>query len=251
MLEVLGIIGGIVLVDLVLSGDNALVIGAAAASLPRQQRYAAILAGGIGAIVLRILFTLAAALLLQLPLLQAIGGALLIAIAIKLLLDREHDREKHAAASEATSEVAPMSAESGVKQGVQRGFLSALLTIVVADVTMSLDNVLAVAALASEHIPLLIGGLLLSILILLVGSALVAELINRLPWLLDVAALVLGWTASNMILHDQRLGPILEQQSWTAFVIPGVILGVILAADIFLRLRRKPAAQRAIPAPHD
>ena len=251
MLEVLGIIGGIVLVDLVLSGDNALVIGAAAASLPRQQRYAAILAGGIGAIVLRILFTLAAALLLQLPLLQAIGGALLIAIAIKLLLDREHDREKHAAASEATSEVAPMSAESGVKQGVQRGFLSALLTIVVADVTMSLDNVLAVAALASEHIPLLIGGLLLSILILLIGSALVAELINRLPWLLDVAALVLGWTASNMILHDQRLGPILDQHSWTAFVIPGVILGVILAADIFFRLRRKPATQREIPAPRD
>ncbi len=251
MLEVLGIIGGIVLVDLVLSGDNALVIGAAAASLPRQQRYAAILAGGIGAIVLRILFTLAAALLLQLPLLQAIGGALLIAIAIKLLLDRERDRKKHATASDAMSEGASLSAESGVKQGVQRGFLSALLTIVVADVTMSLDNVLAVAALASEHIPLLIGGLLLSILILLIGSALVAELINRLPWLLDVAALVLGWTASNMILHDQRLGPILEQHSWTAFVIPGVILGVILAADIFFRLRRKPATQREIPAPHD
>jgi len=251
MLEVLGIIGGIVLVDLVLSGDNALVIGAAAASLPRQQRYAAILAGGIGAIVLRILFTLAAALLLQLPLLQAIGGALLIAIAIKLLLDRKHDREKHAAASEATSDVASVSAESGVKQGVQRGFLSALLTIVVADVTMSLDNVLAVAALASEHIPLLIGGLLLSILILLVGSALVAELINRLPWLLDVAALVLGWTAASMILHDQRLGPILEQHAWTAVVIPGVVLGVILAADVFFRLRRKPAAQRAIPASHD
>ena len=251
MLEVLGIIGGIVLVDLVLSGDNALVIGAAAANLPRQQRYAAILAGGIGAIVLRILFTLAAALLLQLPLLQAIGGALLIAIAIKLLLDREHDREKHAAASEATSEAESASAGSGVKQGVQRGFLSALLTIIVADVTMSLDNVLAVAALASEHIPLLIGGLLLSILILLIGSALVAELINRLPWLLDVAALVLGWTASNMILHDQRLGPILDQHSWTAFVIPGVILGVILAADIFFRLRRKPATQREIPASPD
>ncbi|HEY7342861.1 MAG TPA: YjbE family putative metal transport protein [Ktedonobacterales bacterium] len=251
MLEVLGIIGGIVLVDLVLSGDNALVIGAAAASLPRQQRYVAILAGGIGAIVLRILFTLVAALLLQLPLLQAIGGVLLIAIAIKLLLDREHDRKKHAEASEAATEAASASTGAGVKQGVQRGFLSALLTIIVADVTMSLDNVLAVAALASEHIPLLIGGLLLSILILLVGSALVAELINRLPWLLDVAALVLGWTASNMILHDQRLGPILEQHAWTAFVIPGVILGVILAADIFLRLRRKPATQRTIPAPHE
>jgi YjbE family integral membrane protein len=254
MLEVLGIIGGIVLVDLVLSGDNALVIGAAAASLPRQQRYAAILAGGIGAIVLRILFTLAAALLLQLPLLQAIGGILLIAIAIKLLYDRERDLEKHAAAAEAApvaEGVASASAGSGVKQGVQRGFVSALLTIIVADVTMSLDNVLAVAALASAHIPLLIGGLLLSILILLVGSALVAELINRLPWLLDVAALVLGWTASNMILHDRRLGPIFEQHGWTAFVIPGVILGAILAADIFFRLRRKPAAQRAIAAPHD
>ncbi|HEY1387854.1 MAG TPA: YjbE family putative metal transport protein [Ktedonobacterales bacterium] len=254
MLEVLGIIGGIVLVDLVLSGDNALVIGAAAASLPRQQRYAAILVGGIGAIVLRILFTLAAALLLQLPLLQAIGGILLIAIAIKLLHDRERDLNKHTEASETAPEVdgtASTSAGSGMKQGVQRGFVSALLTIVVADVTMSLDNVLAVAALASEHIPLLIGGLLLSILILLVGSALVAELINRLPWLLDVAALVLGWTAANMILHDQRLGPILEQHAWTAFVIPGVILGAILAADIFFRLRRKPATQRVLSAPHD
>ena len=255
MLEVLGIIGGIVLVDLVLSGDNALVIGAAAASLPRQQRYTAILVGGIGAIVLRILFTLAAALLLQLPLLQAIGGILLIAIAAKLLHDRERDLKKHAAASEAAPETEDAASASdgsgGVNQGVQRGFVSALLTIIVADVTMSLDNVLAVAALASEHIPLLIGGLLLSILILLVGSALVAELINRLPWLLDVAALVLGWTAANMILHDRRLGPILEQQSWTALVVPGVILGVILAVDIVFRLRRKPAAQRAIPAPHD
>ena len=250
MLEVLGIIGGIVLVDLVLSGDNALVIGAAAASLPRQQRYTAILAGGIGAIVLRILFTLAAALLLQLPLLQAIGGILLIAIAVKLLHDRERDLEKHAAASEAAPEEEAASAGSGVKQGVQRGFVSALLTIIV-DVTMSLDNVLAVAALASEHIPLLIGGLLLSILILLVGSALVAELINRLPWLLDVAALVLAWTASNMILHDQRLGPILDQHAWTAFAVPGLILGAILAADIFFRLRRKPATQRAIRAPHE
>ena len=252
MLEVLGIIGGIVLVDLVLSGDNALVIGAAAASLPRQQRWTAILTGGIGAIVLRIVFTLIAAALLQLPLLQAIGGILLVAIAIKLLLDREHELRKKQGSAESDPEAQAMGNQgSQGNQGAQRGFMSALLTIIVADVTMSLDNVLAVAALASEHIPLLIGGLLLSILILLVGSALVAELINRLPWLLDVAALVLGWTASNMILHDQRLGPILDQHSWTAFVIPGVILGVILAADIFFRLRRKPATQREIPAPHD
>lgn len=247
MLEVLGIIGGIVLVDLVLSGDNALVIGAAAASLPRRQRYAAILAGGIGAIVLRILFTLVAALLLQLPLLQAIGGLLLIGIAIKLLLDRERELR----AEKKGEAVAEAGADGAEGTGAQRGFVSALLTIIVADVTMSLDNVLAVAALASEHIPLLIAGLLLSILLLLVGSALVAELINRLPWLLDVAALVLGWTASNMLLHDRRLGPILEQQPWTAIVIPVVILGIILAVDVVFRLRRKPAPQRETPAPHD
>ena len=245
MLEVLGIIGGIVLVDLVLSGDNALVIGAAAASLPRRQRWTAILAGGGGAIVLRILFTVAAALLLGLPLLQAIGGVLLLAIAIKLLLDREHDlaQEKN---GESEAE-----ADAAIAPGARRGFVSALLTIIVADVTMSLDNVLAVAALASEHIPLLIGGLLLSIMLLLLGSALVAELINRLPWLLDVAALVLGWTASNMILHDRRLGPILEQQSWTAIAIPAVCLGVILAADIVFRLRRKPTSPRENATPNE
>jgi YjbE family integral membrane protein len=246
MLEVLGIIGGIVLVDLVLSGDNALVIGAAAASLPRQQRWTAILTGGIGAIVLRIAFTLIAAALLQLPLLQAIGGILLIVIAIKLLHDREHDLRKRQGSAESDPE-----ALATDNQGSQRGFMSALLTIIVADVTMSLDNVLAVAALASEHIPLLIGGLLLSILILLVGSALVAELINRLPWLLDVAALVLGWTASNMLLHDRRLGPILEQQPWTAVLVPVVLLGIIVAADVIFRLRRKPAVARAIHAQHD
>ena len=249
MLEVLGIIGGIVLVDLVLSGDNALVIGAAAASLPRQQRWTAILTGGIGAIVLRIAFTLVAAALLQLPLLQAIGGVLLVVIAIKLLLDREHDLRKRQGAAESDSE-AQVTGSQG-NQGNQRGFMSALLTIIVADVTMSLDNVLAVAALASEHIPLLIGGLLLSILILLVGSALVAELINRLPWLLDVAALVLGWTASNMLLHDRRLGPMLEQQPWTAVVVPVVLLGIIVAADVIFRLRRKPAVARALPAQHN
>ena len=249
MLEILGIIGGIVLVDLVLSGDNALVIGAAAASLPRQQRWTAILTGGIGAIVLRIAFTLVAAALLQLPLLQAIGGILLVVIAIKLLLDREHDLRKRQGSAESDTEA--LATDNQGNQGSQRGFMSALLTIIVADVTMSLDNVLAVAALASEHIPLLIGGLLLSILILLVGSALVAELINRLPWLLDVAALVLGWTASNMLLHDRRLGPILEQQPWTAVVVPAVLLGIIVAADVILRLRRKPAVARAIPAQHD
>src|SRR6476646_1704973 len=131
MLEVLGIIGSIVLVDLVLSGDNALVIGAAAASLPRQQRWRAIALGGAAAIVLRILFAAMAALLLTLPLLQALGGLLLLFIAARLLAGRS---ASHAAAYAETHE-APQASKT---------FLGALHTILIADVTMSLDNILAI-----------------------------------------------------------------------------------------------------------
>src|SRR5947209_18526150 len=92
MLEFLAAVGSIILVDLVLSGDNALVIGAAAAGLPRRQRWHAIVLGGGGAIVLRIAFAIIATLLLRLPLLQAIGGVLLLIIAVRLLMDRSSTR---------------------------------------------------------------------------------------------------------------------------------------------------------------
>ena len=90
---------------------------------------------------------------------------------------------------------------------------------------------------ARRAIPLLAAGLLLSIVLLLLGSALVAELIDRLPWLLDVAALVLAWTAANMILEDIRLGPVLEHFPWTRVVLPAVAFGIVIAADMLLRLR--------------
>lgn len=233
MLQILGTIGGIILADLVLSGDNALVIGAAAAGLPRRQRIMAIASGGAAAVVLRITFTIIAALLLQLPLLQAIGGLVLIAIAIKLLADREtaEDESEKPGAPPVERELEAVSAPH------PGGFIAALFTIMIADVTMSLDNVLAVAALAGENIPLLIAGLLASILILMTGSALVAELISRLPWILDLAALVLAWTAANMVLHDLRLGPILEAYDWAPFAIPAVAIAIVVIADIFLRLR--------------
>src|SRR5205807_9928507 len=111
--------------------------------------------------------------------------------------------------------------EAPAKKGVWAG----LLTMLVADVTMSLDNVLAIGALAAGNLPLLAAGLLLSIAFLLLGSALIADLIGRLPWLLDVAALVLAWTAANMILDDIRLGPLLEHFPWTRIVLPAVAFG--------------------------
>jgi YjbE family integral membrane protein len=236
MLDFLAAVASIVLVDLVLSGDNALVIGAAAAGLPPQQRKLAILLGGGGAVVLRILFTIIVSLLLQLPLLQALGGLLLLIIAIRLLMDRSKT-EKEAHSEKVQGAPEGVNSVSGVHQS--RGLVKALVTILVADVTMSLDNVLAVGALALGDIPLLVVGIMLSIVIVLLGSALVATLIGRFPWLLDVAALVLGWTAARMILDDIRLGPVFEGLAWTHWVIPIATLGIVLVADVLLRLRQK------------
>jgi len=234
MLEFLGAVGGIVLVDIVLSGDNALVIGAAAAGLTGRQRYYAILGGGAGAILLRITFAIAVTLLLQLPFLQALGGIALFIIAARLLMDRdapasEHDKGRQE--QDAQKQRAPS----------QRSFMSALLTILVADVTMSLDNVLAIGALAHGNLPVLAFGLLLSIALVLTGSALVATLINRLPWLLDVAALVLGWTAGSMLVHDVRLGPALDALPNANILLPAAGVVIVLACDVWLRVRERQA----------
>jgi YjbE family integral membrane protein len=235
VLEFLSALAGILLIDLVLSGDNALVIGAAAAGLPERQRWSAIVLGGGGAIILRIAFAFAATFLLRLPLLQAIGGSLLLVIAIRLLLDRSHS--KPATTARHAEETRSGKPRSLVDVQANKGFWAALLTILVADVTMSLDNVLAIGALAGGHLLLLAVGLLLSITLLLLGRALIAELIGRLPWLLDVAALVLAWTAAQMILDDIRLAPLLEPLPWVQFALPAVAFAIVIAADILIRIR--------------
>ena len=241
MIELLSAIAGILLVDLVLSGDNALVIGAAAAGLPQRQRWIAIFFGGAGATVLRIVFAFIASFLLVLPWLQAIGGLILLIIAIRLLADR--DTRRPAAFEEQTTPRA--SGIPGVTPSTSRSILPALLTILVADVTMSLDNVLAVGALSHGNLLVLSIGILVSITILLVGSALVAELMKWLPWLLDVAALVLAWTGANMMLNDLRLGDILDNYAWTVIAVPAISLGIVLVADVLLRLRDQKLARQS------
>ncbi len=242
MLELLSALGSIILVDLVMSGDNALVIGAAASSLPRRLRWMAIALGGGGAIVLRIVFAIVATLLLRLPLLQAAGGLLLLVIAIRLLADRKKEERLQSEENKAVAEPEPGAGKHHMSG--ERGLWAALFTILVADVTMSLDNVLAVGALAAGNLPVLAIGLVLSILFLLLGSALVAELIGRLPWLLDVAALVLAWAAANMLLDDLRLGPILEHYAWTRYAVPAATFAIVIAADIFLRVRARKEARK-------
>lgn len=218
---------GIVLVDLVLSGDNALVIGAAAARLPRHQQRSAIIWGGAGAIVFRITLASIATVLFGIPLVQAIGGAAILIIAIRLLL--------------------PEDAGAGRRLGSRSDrLMAAIITIMVADVSMSTDNVLAIGALAAGNVPLLAAGLVLSMLLLLTASAIVAALIRRFWWLLDVAATILGWTAASLIANDQWLNEHLHPTSQERALVYVVCLGIVLTVDLGLRLAgrrgRPPAA---------
>lgn len=198
----------IIAIDLVLSGDNAVVIAMASRRLPPQQRKRAIVLGGGGAVALRILFTIGAALLLGVPLLQATGGVLLVYIAIKL--------------------VRPAVVEhGGVTAAATLG--AAISTIIMADVVMSLDNMLAVGGASHGHIGLLVFGLMLSIPILLFGSSAVARLIDRFPWLNLVGAAILIHTALEMLFKDEYVHRVVHlTRSLELGVIAAVILAVML-----------------------
>jgi len=255
----LSAIGGIVLVDLALSGDNALVIGVAAAALPREQQRVAILAGGGLAIVLRIIFAIAATFLLRLPFLQAIGGLALLYIAARMLWDRnkeqsyaEEERAEERAENAAASESPKKRLRSETKANATLGqttLFAALVTITIADLTMSLDNVLAIGALANGNLIVLTIGLVLSVSLLLVGSALVARVMGRLPWLLDIATLVLAWTAGNMFLEDGSIGPYLHTLPGPDILIQIALVVIVLAVDIALRVMQRRQRRPPRPAP--
>lgn len=196
----------IILIDLVLSGDNAVVIGMAAARLPAENRRRAIILGGGAAVGLRIIFTVIASVLLGIPLLQFLGGLMLFYIAYKLI-QPAHESENITAADTLGQ---------------------AIRTILMADVVMSLDNILAVAAAADHNTGLLLFGLALSIPLLLVGSAYVAQLLHRFPFLLYVGVLVLAHTAVHMINADdlvtENIGHIGQIWEWIiAFGVTGLL----------------------------
>lgn len=171
----------IVLSDLLLSGDNAVVIGMAARRLPTEQRKRAILIGSGIAVLLRASLTTIAAYLLHIPFLMTAGGLLLFFIAGKLVTGDNHD-------------VAHVEAGST--------FRSAIKTIIVADVVMSLDNVMAVAGAAHGNVWLVLFGLALSIPLLMWGSGFVARFIARFPFILYIGGAVLGYIAGDLIIHD-------------------------------------------------
>lgn len=214
----LGFIGAvlsIVVIDLVLSGDNAVVIGMAASRLSAEQRRKAIIWGGAGAVGLRMLFTAAAALLLGIPLLQAIGAVLLFWIAFNLLKPEEEEHDIEAAGS----------------------LREALQTIIMADVVMSLDNILAVGGAAHGSIGLLIFGLALSVPILLFGSSLIARMIDQYPFLNYIGAGVLVFTAARMFLEDPVVHDNLGITTVVEYLFVAIAVVVVLGIG-YLRSRR-------------
>ncbi|PYI51736.1 TerC family protein [Paenibacillus flagellatus] len=205
----------IMLINIVLSGDNAVVIALASKNLPLHQRKQAIWWGAFGAIGLRLVLTVVAVYLLTVPYIQAAGSLLLLWIAVKLLADDD----SHAHVKEASS------------------LGKAIWTIIVADFVMSLDNVLAIAAKAEGNIPVIILGIGLSIPIIIWGSTLVMNLLNRFPILVYAGAGILGYTSGEMFVSDEKMQQyVLHHNNTAHWVIPVVTtVFVILAGFIWKR----------------
>lgn len=219
----LGQVLQIAFLDLMLSGDNALVIALACRGLPPALRRRAMLLGTAGAVSLRLLLTALTGLLLQWPLLKLLGGLLLLAIAVKLLLGDEAPPTEQAA----TPRLA-----------------SAIAVIVLADLSLSLDNVLALAAVAQGSLALLLLGLLLSIPLLMFGSLLLGRLLDEYPLLTPLAGAVLGALAGQLIAADPLYADWVDSQS------PGLHLALpLLAAGYVLCQSRIIRRQRATLAP--
>jgi YjbE family integral membrane protein len=218
----------IILINIVLSGDNAVVIALASRSLPPAQQKKAILFGSVGAIVLRVVLTFFAVYLLSLPYLKLIGAVLLLWIGVGLLKGDEGEEE--------------MDSHSNLA--------AAIKTIIVADLVMSLDNVIGVAAAAKGSLLLLIIGLVVSIPLIIYGSTLILKLMNRFPVIITVGAGLLGWVAGEMAVSDPSIGGWVAQHHYLHTVAPavGALLVVVVGKWLFRDPSKEVAAEPAAPA---
>lgn len=220
----------IILIDLVLSGDNAVVIGMAAHRLPPRQRKFAIVFGAGAAIVLRIILTIFATWLLTFPWLQLIGGVLLFWIGFKLLKEEEEQHEG---------------------TGGSERLWEAMSTIVVADVVMSVDNILGVAGAAAGDYGLLIFGLALSMVIMLVGGSLIARMIDKFWWLVYVGSAVIIWTGAHLFFKDPFIQQFHVDHTLELAISALVTLVLMGAAHYFHRHRPKMRRLSQQQAPVD
>ena len=191
----------IIWINIILSGDNAVVIALAARSLPPNQQRQAVFFGSGAAVVLRIALTVIAAKLLALPYLQIVGGLLLLWIGVQLLAeeeDGEHAAKEHGSMA------------------------AAVRTILIADLVMSLDNVIAVAAAAKGSMVLLVLGLAISIPLVIFGSTLMIKLMERFPVIVALGAALIGWVGGETIVSDAALAPYAQANHWLHYVAAAV-----------------------------
>jgi YjbE family integral membrane protein len=217
-------------VNIVLSGDNAVVIALAARSLPPKQQKAAIFWGSGAAVVMRIILTIVALEMLKLPSLKLIGAALLLWIAVQLLL--------------------PEDGGEGTDEDKGSGDLwVAIRTILIADLVMSLDNVIGVAAAAKGSLLLLTLGLAISIPIVIFGSTILVKLMDRFPIIITVGAALLGWVAGDMATTDPLIKEWVDANaSWLHYAAPavGAILVVIVGKQLAMRAAARAAAEPVV-----
>jgi YjbE family integral membrane protein len=228
----------IIMIDLLLSGDNAVVIALACRNLPQDQRKKGIFYGVVGAIGLRVVLTFFAVGLLALPYLKLVGALLLIWIGIKLILpeDDEHG-------------------EGNIK--AEAHLWGAVKTIIIADFVMSLDNVLGVAGAAHGNAMLLIFGLLVSIPLIAWSSQLVLKLIDRFPFIIYGGGALLGYVAGEMLVGEALFKPLVDARHVLHWLIPAACALLVLALGKWLAMRKAVAAKAVdlvdgqVPATHD
>jgi YjbE family integral membrane protein len=207
----------IIVIDLVLAGDNAIVIGLAARTLPKEQQKKVILWGTAGAIIIRILATLAVVWLLKIPGLLLIGGVLLVWIAYKLLAE-----------------------EKGHDVKPSENFWAAIKTIIIADALMGLDNVLAIAGASHGDFSLVVIGLLVSVPIVVWGSTLILRWVDRYPIIITIGSGVLAYTAAKMITDEKFLKAFFEDNPLLKW---GLIALIVISVLVFGTMKKRQVAQ--------
>jgi YjbE family integral membrane protein len=211
----------IIMIDILLGGDNAVVIALACRNLPEHQRKKGIMWGVAGAVLLRVALTAFAVTLLTIPWLKIIGGALLFWIGIKLIIPEEDD--------------------GGHEIDASTSLMGAIKTIIVADFVMSLDNVIGVAAAAKDNIALIIFGLAVSIPIIVMGSQLVLKLMERFPVVITMGGALLGYIAGDMIARDPAIMDwVKEQAGWLqTYHVAGIIgaIAVVIAGKAIFAMK--------------
>jgi YjbE family integral membrane protein len=206
----------ILIINLILSGDNAVVIAMASRNLPSNLKSKAIIGGTVGAVLFRIVFTVIVMYLLKLPYIHLIGGILLLLVAYKLLVEKEMEENK-------------------IKTG--NSLKEAIVIIIFADMLMSLDNVLGIVAVAGDNMLLIISGIILSIPIMLFASQFILKIMEKYPFVIYIGSALLAWTAGEMMVKEKFIQSFTSNTSIEPVLLFGLIVGTLTIGGVQRKYR--------------